>query len=88
MLRTIERPTNATLPAVRVGGVEHLLHAVHVRGEAGDDDPPLGAGEHPVEDGGDLALGVVNPGTSALVESTMNRSTPSVAEAGEARAGR
>ena len=28
------------LPAVRGGRVEHLLHPVHVRGEAGHDDPP------------------------------------------------
>ena len=28
------------LAAVRVGGVQHLLDAVHVAGEAGDDDPP------------------------------------------------
>ena len=27
------------LPLGCHGGVEHLLHAVHVRGEAGDDDP-------------------------------------------------
>ena len=30
----------------RRGGVHHLLHAVDVRGEAGDDDPPVAAREH------------------------------------------
>ena len=30
MLRTMERPTQRDLAAVARGGVEHLLHAVHV----------------------------------------------------------
>jgi hypothetical protein len=45
MLRTIERPTQATLrPWDR--GVEHLLDAVHVAGEARDDQPLGGPPEH------------------------------------------
>ena len=39
-----------------VRGVEHLLHAVHVGGEAGDDDPALGVPEHLVDGRGDVAL--------------------------------
>ena len=38
------------LAAVRDRGVEDLLHAVHVGGEAGDDDPLVAVVEDPVED--------------------------------------
>ena len=37
----IERPTSATLRSSCYGGVDHLLDAVDVGGERGDDDPPL-----------------------------------------------
>ncbi len=56
MFRTIDRPDEGDLASVGVGGVEHLLHPVHVRGERRDDDAPLGAREDAVEDGTDLAL--------------------------------
>ncbi|BAS13063.1 hypothetical protein AHiyo8_13660 [Arthrobacter sp. Hiyo8] len=36
------------------GGVEHLLHPVHVRGEGGNDDPLLGLAEQTVQGGADL----------------------------------
>ena len=66
---------------VRVGGVEHLLDAVHVRRERRDDDPlgRVARTPGPARDRSP-APGATNPGTSALVESTMNRSTPSLAE--------
>ena len=73
MLRTIDRPMNATLRPCAVRGVEHLLHAVHVRGEAGDDDRAARLAEHVVEHRADLALGVTKPGTSAFVESLMQQ---------------
>ena len=57
MLRTIDRPTSATLRLVRLGAVEHLLDAVHVAGEAGDDQPLGGPREDVVEDRADAALG-------------------------------
>ena len=86
MLRTIERPTMATLRPCLLGGVEHLLHAVHVRGEAGDDDPPLGVRGRPCRSPGAMSRsGVVKPGTSALVESVRNRSTPSSPSRAKAR---
>ena len=46
----IERPTSATLRPSADGGVDHLLHAVDVRGEAGDDDPPLRPRRRPPPD--------------------------------------
>src|SRR5690606_41409944 len=45
------------LAAVGVGGVEHLLDAVDVRGEGRDDDLLLGRGEDGVEHRPDLRLG-------------------------------
>ncbi len=45
------------LAVVGDGGVEHLLHPVHVGGEAGHDDPLLGVAEDLVDDGGDRLLG-------------------------------
>jgi hypothetical protein len=68
-----------------VGGVEHLLDPVDVRGEARDDDPPLGVPEHLVDRRGDVPLGAVKPGTSALVESVRKRSTPSSPSRAKAR---
>ena len=57
------RPADEGDPAVvRVRDVEHLLHPVHVGGEAGDDDPPARAAEDVVEHRADLALGRDEPG--------------------------
>ena len=42
--------------AVRGRRVEHLLHPVHVAGEAGHDDPLLGLREHLVQHRGDVPL--------------------------------
>ena len=53
----IERPGHGELAAVQVGDLDGLLHAVDVRGEAGDDDAPLGLGEDLVEGLADDALG-------------------------------
>ena len=65
-------------PPVRGGGVEHLLHPVHVAGEAGDDDPGVGDRWNTPSSTGPISRSAItNPGTSALVESTRNRSTPS-----------
>ena len=44
------------LAAVGHGGVQHLLHPVHVRGEAGHDHPLLAGGEDPLQRRGDVAL--------------------------------
>ena len=52
----------AHLPPVRRRRVEHLLHPVHVAGEAGDDDPRARPVEHAVEHRPDLALGDHEPG--------------------------
>ena len=57
MLRTIERPTKATLRPCACGGVEDLLDAVHVAGEAGDDDPARGGAEDRLDGRGEVALG-------------------------------
>ena len=74
----IERPTSDDLAPERVGGVDHLLHPVDVRGEAGDDDPALAAGERllevrarPMDSDSD------QPGRSALVESPHSSRMPS-----------
>ena len=45
------------LAAVQVGDLDGLLHAVDVRGEAGDDDAALGLGEDLVERLADDGLG-------------------------------
>lgn len=42
-------------------GVEHLLHPVHVRCEAGHDDPLLRGREHVVKDRRDVPLGGDDP---------------------------
>ena len=57
MLRTIDRPTKATLRPWACGGVEHLLDAVHVAGEAGDDDPARRGPEDLLDGRGEVALG-------------------------------
>ncbi len=44
------------LPAVRHRRVEHLLHPVHVRGEAGHDHPLPADGEDPLQHRGDVPL--------------------------------
>ena len=45
------------LAPVRARAVEHLLDAVHVAGEAGDDQPLRGPGEDVVQHRADAALG-------------------------------
>ena len=86
MLRTIERPDERDLAPVPGRSVEDLLDAMHVRGETGDDHASARLGEHPVEHRLDLALGRArSPGTSALVESTRNRSTPATPSRANAR---
>ena len=78
MLRTIDRPTSATRRPCRDGDVEHLLHAVHVAGEAGDDDRAARPCAITSSSTGPISRSAITkPGTSALVESTRNRSTPS-----------
>ncbi|MDH6188157.1 hypothetical protein M2168_001189 [Streptomyces sp. CZ24] len=57
MLRTIERPTKGDPAAVLVGGVQDLLDAVDVAGEARHDDPLVRVGEDVAQDVGDVALG-------------------------------
>ena len=66
------------LAAVLDRGVEHLLHPVHVGGEAGDDDALLVLAKISSSTGPISRSGVTKPGTSALVESAISRSTPSV----------
>ena len=50
------------LATVALGGVEHLLDAVHVRRERRHDDALLAAGEHRVDGRRDVALGGGEPG--------------------------
>jgi hypothetical protein len=52
--RAPDVPDLATVPDRRV---EHLLHPVHMGGEAGDDDPLVAAREHAVEHRRDVLLG-------------------------------
>ena len=53
----IERPTSATLRSSAARGVDHLLDAVDVGGEARHDDPPLAAREDVLEVRADDRLG-------------------------------
>ena len=64
--------------------VEDLLDAVHVRGEAGDDDAPLGLGEHALEHRADLALGRDEPGHLGVGRVDQEQVDALVAEPGEA----
>ena len=50
------------LAAVLVGGIHHLLHTVHVGGEAGDDDFAGGLGERLVKGRADGGLGLDEAG--------------------------
>ena len=89
MLRTIERPTKATLRPCVVGGVEHLLDAVHVAGEAGDDDPARARSRNTVSIAGDeLALGHGEAGDLGVGGVGEEEVDALLAEPGEARAGR
>ena len=79
-------PDERHLAVVRVRGVEHLLDAVHVRGEGGHDDPLLGRRLNTASMVGSMSRSVgTNPGTSALVESARKRSTPSSPSRAKAR---
>jgi hypothetical protein len=64
MLRTIERPDEGRLAAVGLRGVEHLLDAVHVRGEARHDDPTGSGPEDGLDRGIRSRSDIVKPGTS------------------------
>ena len=66
-------------PAVELhGGVDHLLDAVDVGGEGGDDDPALAVGERSRSSAGPtLDSDGATPGRSALVESPQSSSSPS-----------
>jgi hypothetical protein len=44
------------VPSGRLGGVEHLLYAVYMRGEAGDDDPAARLADHVGDHHTDVAL--------------------------------
>ena len=86
MLRTMLRPSSATRRPLRVRGVEHLLHAVHVAGEARDDDAARAPCAMTSSSTGPMERSSgVKPGTSAFVESTRNRSTPSSPSRANAR---
>ena len=74
----IERPTRATRRSSCGRGVDHLLDAVDVGGERGDDDPPLAAPEKTSSSAGPtLDSDGATPGRSALVESPQRQRTPS-----------
>ncbi len=76
-------PDHGDLAAGLLGGVEHLLHAVHVAAEAGDDDAPLRVAEDLVDRGGDLELGggeARHVGVRRVGEEEVD---PLLAEAGE-----
>ena len=81
----IERPTSETLRPERRGGVDHLLDAVDVRGEAGDDDPALGAGEHLLEVRSDVALGGREAGPVGVGRVAAQQQHALAAELGQAR---
>ena len=53
----IERPDQGDLAPERRSGIDDLLDAVDVRGEAGDDDAAVGAREHLLQMRPDLSLG-------------------------------
>ena len=79
-------PDVPDLAAVPDRRVEDLLDAVHVGGEAGDDDPLVAARGRRVSRTGAMYFSeVVKPGTSALVESVRKRSTPSSPSRANAR---
>ena len=66
------------LAPVLGGHIDHLLDAMDVTGETGDDHPFLGAGPRPARSAGRISdSDFTKPLTSALVESTSSRSTPS-----------
>ena len=88
MLRTIERPTNATLRSCACRDVQHLLHAVHVGGEAGDDDPPLGLAKTASSTGPISRSGVTKPGHLGVGGVDQEQVDALLAEPGEAAAGR
>ena len=88
MLRTIERPTKATLRPWCVRGVEHLLDAVHVAGEAGHDDPPRRGAEDLLDRRRQVALGGGEAGDLGVGRVGQEEVDALLAQPGERRAGR
>ena len=89
MLRTIDRPTNATLRPCSRGDVEDLLDAVDVGRERGHDDPALGVwAKHPVEHRDDVLLGRDEAGHLGVGGVDQEQVDALLAEPGEAPAGR
>ena len=74
----------ADLAPERGRGVDDLLHAVDVRGEARDDDAALAAPEDARRAAGPTIVSLgEKPGRSAFVESPHSSSTPLAAELGQ-----
>src|SRR6476469_9539907 len=71
------------LASGRLRGVEHLLHAVHVAAEAGDDDPSLGVPEDLVDGRCDLELGRREAGDVGVRRVGEEEVDALLAEAGE-----
>ena len=65
------------------GGVEDLLDAVHVAGEAGHDDPPRCGAEDLVDRRGEVALGGGEPGDLGVGGVDEEQVDAFLAEAGE-----
>ena len=71
------------LAVVLDSGVEHLLHAVHVAGEAGHDDPLRALVEDPVEHRADVDLGRGEAGDLGVRGVGEEQVDPLLAEPGE-----
>ena len=69
--------------AVGVGGIQHLLHAVNVTGEAGDDDPARGLGDNGLEDRSNVALTGGEAGNIGIGRVDHEQVDAGLAEAGE-----
>ncbi len=72
------------MPVGRDGGVEHLLHAMHVRGEARDDHPAGRLGDDVGDDVADLALGRDEAGNLGVGRVGQQQVDALVAQSGEA----
>ncbi len=68
---------------MRARGVEHLLHAVDVRGEGGDDDAPLSVAEEVLEHGPDVLLQCREAGDLGVRRVRHEQVHTLLAEAGE-----
>ena len=76
-------PHQGHAPPVIGGGVEHLLDAVDVAGEGGDDDLLVGLGEDAVEHGPDLVLVADHAGDLGVGGVDAEQVDALVGEAGE-----